>query len=130
MPRSISTITMSCLVLLPMAMTACGSVERLLPDYRPSERPEAPATLATGCPAPPPMPPRSALPRNDARPIVAVLLQQVDAGDQCRIVAEGWKAWDACMRARTKDPKADCPALDAILQQLPAPDPVPRAPTI
>ncbi|MBX9943469.1 MAG: hypothetical protein K2Y40_05265 [Reyranella sp.] len=68
------------------------------------------------------MPPLSALPRNDARPRVAILTEQIDAGDRCRIVVDGWKAWDVCMRLRVKNPEAACPVLEQIIQQLKPPD--------
>ncbi len=127
MRPSRNAITMSCLALLLILTTGCAAVSHLVPDPKPVERPEPPAVLTKGCPASPPMPPRSALPRNDVRPIVAVMAQQIDAGDICRIVVDGWKAWDTCMRLRLKDPAAACPVLDAIVQQLtppPAPAPV------
>lgn len=72
------------------------------------------------------MPPRSSLPANDARPLIAILNDQVGSGDRCRIVVQGWNAWDACMRLRLKDRAAACPALDAILQQLTPADAPPR----
>ena len=124
MRPSLRQTIMSCLALLPIATTGCSSVGKLLvPELVNVERPLPDAVLMQGCPAPPPMPPRSALPSNDVRPLVAVLMDQVGAGDQCRTVVEGWKAWDDCMRVRTKDAKAACPALEAILEQLKPPDP-------
>ena len=123
MRRSISAATMLCLALSPIATIGCTSiVKTLVPQAEQVDRPEPPAVLTQGCPPAPPMPPRSALPPNDVRPLVAVLMDQVGAGDQCRTVVEGWKAWDTCMRLRQKNAAAACPVLDGILQQLaPAP---------
>lgn len=46
----------------------------------------------------------------------------VSAGDQCRTVVDGWKAWDNCMRLRVKNPDAVCPVLQSIINQLKLPD--------
>ncbi len=96
----------------------------LVPELVAVERPPPPTELSLGCPAAPPMPPRSSFPANDARPLVAVFTEQISAGDQCRIVVDGWKAWDTCMRLRQKNPAAECPVLDAIVRQL-TPPPAP-----
>lgn len=124
-----NAITASCLVSLLTLTTNCAAVSHLVPDPKPVLPPDPPAVLTRACPARPPMPPRASLPRNDVRPLVAVMAQQIDAGDQCRIVVDGWKAWDTCMRLRHKDPAAACPVLDAIVRQLsPPPGPVPLVP--
>lgn len=119
---------MSYLALSLIPMTGCGSVVRtLVPQVEQTDRPEPPAVLTSGCPAPPPMPPRSAFPANDVRPLVAVMTEQIGAGDQCRTVVDGWKAWDTCMRLRLKNAAAACPVLEGILEQL-APPPADAPP--
>lgn len=126
MRRWISAATTSCLALSLTLTTGCGSVVRtLVPQVEQVDRPDPPAVLIQGCPAAPAMPARADLPANDIRPLVAIFVDQVDAGDQCRIVVDGWKAWDVCMRLRLKDKAAACPVLDAIVQQLETP-PAPR----
>ena len=65
--------------------------------------------------------PCSALPANDVRPLVAVMNEQIGAGELCRTVVYGWKAWDTCMRLRLKNPEAICPVLDGILRELAPP---------
>lgn len=118
---------MLCLALLPTLIAGCGSVVKtLVPQLEQVERPEPPAVLKTACPVPPAMPPLESFPPNDARPLVAEMTLQIDAGDRCRIVVDGWKAWDVCMRLRAKDEKAECPVLDGILQQLKPADAPPR----
>ena len=121
MRRSPSVITASFLALSLITTTSCSVVERLVPDLKQVDRPEVPTVLKVGCPPAPLLPPRSAFPPNDVRPLVAALAAQIDPGDQCRIVVDGWKAWDACMRIRLFDPKAACPVLDEVLGRLPAP---------
>jgi len=117
---------MLCLALSTILISGCGSVGKILvPQLEQVERPEPPTILKEGCPAPPPMPHLSELPRNDARPRVAILNEQIDAGDRCRIVVHGWSAWDVCMRLRAKNAAAACPVLDSIIKQL-APADVPR----
>lgn len=123
-----NAITALCLASLPILTTNCAGGIRLVPDLKTVERPEPPAVLTQGCPVRPPMPPRRSLPANDVRPLVAVMAQQIDAGDQCRIVVDGWKAWDTCMRLRLKNQAAACPVLDAIVQQLTPPDLPPPQP--
>lgn len=93
-------------------------MRQLVPQLEPVDRPDPDPVLLKGCPPPPVLPPRSSLPANDVRPLIAILAQRGDRGEQCAIVVEGWKAWDVCMRIRTKDPKAACPDLDAIVRQL------------
>lgn len=120
--------TMLCLALFATLTSGCASAVRtLVPELVPVERPEPPTVLMQGCPAPPAMPPLSSFPANDARPLVAVMTEQVDAGDRCRIVVDGWKAWDTCMRLRAKNSEAACPVLESIIKQLGPPDlPAPK----
>ena len=93
-----------------------------MPQLEAVDRPTPPAVLMVGCPAAPPVPPRSSLPPNDARPLVAIVIEQISAGDQCRTVVDGWKAWDNCMRLRVKNSEAACPVLQSIINQLKPPD--------
>ena len=126
MRPSIAITTMSCLAFLLTLTTGCGNVLRqVVPELVNVERPEPDPILKHGCPPPPPMPPRASLPARDVRPLVAEMAKQVDRGDQCAIVVEGWKAWDLCMRARAKKSDAACPDLDAILRRLGPPPMVP-----
>ena len=118
MRRLLSGTILSFLVLSLIFTTSCSVVDRLVPDLKPVDRPAPPAVLKEGCPPAPLLPPRSAFPPNDVRPLVAALAAQIDPGDQCRIVVDGWKAWDACMRIRLFDPKAACPMLDQVLGRL------------
>lgn len=121
MRRSIRT--MSCLALLLTLTIGCSSAGKsLMPQLEAVERPPPPAVLMVGCPAPPPVPPRSSFPANDARPLVAIVTEQISAGDQCRTVVDGWKAWDVCMRMRVTNPEAACPVLQSVINQLKPPD--------
>lgn len=58
------------------------------------------------------------MPKNDARPGIALLEQGVYAGRDCRTVVAGWVAWWSCQKLAAADPDVKCDALAEIMKAL------------
>lgn len=79
--------------------------------------PDPPAELSR-CDPEPAWPDPATLPRDDARPGIALLEQGVYAGRDCRLVVAGWSAWWSCQQLAAADPAAKCDALAEILKAV------------
>jgi hypothetical protein len=58
------------------------------------------------------------MPKDDARPAIALLTQGVYAGRDCRTVVAGWQAWWQCQKAAAIDLAVKCDALAEIVKAL------------
>lgn len=95
-------------------MAACGTP---LVTSKASLPPDPPTDIQR-CDAEPDWPDPATLPKNDARPGIALLEQGVYAGRDCRTVVAGWVAWWACQKAVVADPKVKCDALAEVVKGL------------
>jgi hypothetical protein len=111
MRRSIRTASCLALCLLPLA--SCASP----PASKASLPPDPPSELLS-CDAEPGWPDPATLPKDDARPAIALLTQGVCAGRDCRTPVAGWQAWWQCQKAAAADPAVKCEALAEIVKAL------------
>jgi hypothetical protein len=105
---------LSCLVLCLLPLAACGTP---LVTSKASLPPDPPTDIQR-CDAEPAWPDPVTLPKNDARPGIALLEQGVYAGRDCRTVVAGWVAWWACQKAVAADPEVKCDALAELVKGL------------
>jgi hypothetical protein len=87
------------------------------PASKASLPPDPPAELLS-CDREPAWPDPVTLPKDDARPAIALLTQGVYAGRDCRTVVAGWQAWWQCQKVAAMDPAVECDALAEIVKAL------------
>jgi hypothetical protein len=68
------------------------------------------------CDQEPDCPDPATLPKNDARPRIALPTAGVYAGRDRRLVVAGWRARWACQKAAAADPAITCRALEEIMK--------------